>query len=428
MINQKAMNFFNRPILILGMLFFVFGFVTWLSSILIPYLKIACQLNAFESYLVAFSFYLSYVVMALPSAWILKKTGLKKGMSFGLFIMFVGTIIFVPAAMARDYIVFLVGLFVQGAGLALLQTAANPYVTIIGPIESAAQRISIMGICSGIAGVIAPLILGAIILDDADPIADKIQLMPLVQKNILLDSLAHRVILPYLIMAVVLIGLSLWVYFSNLPKAVTDEPIKTDENEGGTKKIIHFPHLLLGVLALFLYVGVEVIAGNTIIDYASFQGISISVAKFFTSFTLFGMLVGYLIGIICIPRFFSQETALKGSAILGFIFTIAVLLTHGYVSITFVALLGIANSLIWPSIWPLAIADLGKLTNIGSSLLVMAIGGGAILPLAYGKLADSINPQYAYLVVIPCYLFIIYFAVAGHKIRLVPKKVNQQNI
>src|SRR5664279_3278814 len=188
----------KRPIFIIGTLFFVFGFVTWLGSVLIPYLRIACQLNNFTSYLVAFSFYISYMVMAIPAASVLKLTGYKKGMSLGLFIMALGSSLFIPAALMRTYPIFLTGLFIQGAGLAILQTASNPYITILGPLESAARRISIMGICNGIAGVIAPLILGAIILQDADGITARIAGMAANQKNDILDSLAHRVIVPYM--------------------------------------------------------------------------------------------------------------------------------------------------------------------------------------------------------------------------------------
>ena len=208
----------NQNIFIIGSLFFVFGFVTWLGSVLIPYLRIACELSSFESYFVAFSFYISYTVMAIPSAWVLKKTGFKKGMSTGLLIMAAGTLFFIPAALTRIFPLFLLGLFMQGAGLTILQTAANPYITILGPQESAAKRISVMGICNGIAGVIAPIILGAIILQDADGLDKKLALFNLQQKNEMLNELAHRVILPYAIMMITLVLLALFIYFSSLPE------------------------------------------------------------------------------------------------------------------------------------------------------------------------------------------------------------------
>jgi FHS family L-fucose permease-like MFS transporter len=409
----------QRPIFIIGTLFFVFGFVTWLGSVLIPYLRIACQLNNFASYLVAFSFYISYMVMAIPAASVLKLTGYKKGMSLGLFIMAIGSSLFIPAAFMRTYIIFLTGLFVQGTGLAILQTAANPYITILGPLDSAARRISIMGICNGIAGVIAPLILGAIILKDADGIKARIANMAAMQKMEILSNLAHRVIFPYAIMAIVLVLLAFLVLFSGLPELDVDAENKAVAFANSNKtSIFQFSHLLLGVLTLFLYVGVEVIAGDTIINYGSSQGIPLSSAKFFTSCTLSLMLAGYAIGIIVIPKYISQVKVLKLSAVMGLIFISLALLTSGYVSVACIALLGLANSLVWPSIWPLAINGLGRFTKIGSSLLIVAIGGGALLPLLYGWLADVFSPHHAYWVVIPCYLCIWYYAKAGHKMGL----------
>lgn len=407
-----------NPIIIIGSLFFIFGFVTWLNSVLIPYLKIACELNNFESYLVAFAFYIAYFVMAIPSAWVLKLTGFKKGMSVGLFVMAIGALIFIPAALTRTYTFFLLGLFVQGTGLAILQTASNPYITIIGPQESAARRISIMGICNKLAGAIAPIILGAITLKNADELTTRLVTMSEAQKAVELDALAERVILPYIFIIAVLVILSILLYFSKLPEVDTD---KEDDavSIANTKKrsVFQFPHLLLGVLAIFLYVGVEVLAGDTIIAYGASQGIPFSTAKFFTTCTLVAMILGYIIGIICIPKYITQDKALKFCAVLGIIFSIAAVLTHGYASVLFIALLGLANSLMWPAIWPLAIAGLGRFTKIGSSLLIMGIAGGALIPLLYGWLADKINSQQAYWIMVPCYLFIWYYAVGGHKIR-----------
>ena len=412
----------NNNIIIIGVLFFVFGFVTWLGSVLIPYLKIACELGIFESYFVAFSFYISYAVMAIPSARLLKLTGSKNGMVAGLLIMAAGALLFLPAALTRQYLLFLLGLFVQGTGLTILQSAANPYVTKLGPLESAAKRISFMGICNGIAGVMAPLILGSIILNDADSVAVNIHNLPAVEKVALLNNLAHRVIVPYLVMMVLLLLLALLVYRSGLPEIDTDEEdAAIYAANTGKHSILQFPHLLLGVFTLFLYVGVEVIAVDTIFSFAQSQGIGSANAKYFASFTIFNMLVGYVIGIISIPRFLEQQQALKISAIAGIIFAIAAICTHGVVSVTFIGLLGLANSLIWPSMWPLALKGLGRFTKTGSSLLIMAIGGGALLPLLYGRLAGSFNPHIAYWMVLPCYAVILYYSIRGHKMCSQPK-------
>jgi glucose/galactose transporter len=403
------------PIIVLGILFFIFGFVTWLNGTLIPYLKIACELNNFQSYLVAFAFYISYFVMALPSSWVLQKTGFKKGMMIGLFVMALGALLFIPAASSRTYYLFLLGLFIIGSGLALLQTASNPYITILGPIESAAKRISIMGICNKIAGTLAPIIMGAIILKDADKFIIELGVLDALQKAVKLDELAQRVITPYSIMALVLVVLGCMVYFSGIPEIEKEEEVSEAVNN--KKSVWQHPNLVLGVMALFLYVGAEVIAGDTIGNYGQYQGIELSIAKNFTSLTLIAMIIGYIIGIFAIPKYIKQHTALALSGVLGIVFSLLIIVLSGYPSVLFIALLGLANSLMWPAIWPLAMDGLGKFTKIGSALLIMGIAGGALLPLLYGRLADVLDPQKAYFILIPCYLFILYYATMGHKKR-----------
>jgi len=408
----------NRSIVIIGSLFFIFGFVTWLNSVLIPYLKISCELTNFEAYLVAFAFYISYLVMAIPSAWVLKATGFKKGMSAGLLVMGVGALLFVPAALTRTYGLFLLGLFVQGTGLAVLQTAANPYITILGPRASAAKRISIMGICNKVAGALAPVALGAVALKDADALVKRLGSLNAAAKAAELDALAARVVTPYLLMLAVLIILAVLIYFSSLPEIDTDHEDEAVAAANNNKSsIFHFPHLIMGALAMFFYVGVEVIAGDTIISYGASQGIALATAKFFTTCTLVAMIVGYGVGIVAIPRFISQEKALQVSAVTGVLFALGALFTTGYTSVLFISLLGLANSLIFPAIWPLAIEGLGRFTKLGSSLLIMAIAGGAVLPPLYGLLADHSSPQRAYWLVIPCYLFLLFYGAVGHKAR-----------
>ncbi|WP_347160109.1 sugar MFS transporter [Pontibacter chitinilyticus] len=409
---------YMRSMVIIGALFFIFGFVTWLNSVLIPYLKIACELNNFASYLVATSFYISYLVMAIPSAWVLKATGFKKGMSVGLLVMAVGALVFIPAAMSRTYGVFLLAQFIIGTGLAVLQTAVNPYATILGPRESAARRISIMGICNKVAGALAPIILGAVILSDADALVQQLKTMDAAQRVAELNALASRVITPYMIMAGVLVLLAVLIYFSSLPEIDTDQEDESVASANSSKtSVFQFPHLVLGVLTMFLYVGVEVMAGDTVISYGASQGIALADATYFTTYTLIAMIVGYLIGIATMPKLISQDKALQISALLGVAFVLVALFTDGYTSVLFISLLGLANAIMWPAIWPLAIADLGRFTKIGSSLLIMGIAGGAILPLVYGHLTDLFNSQEAYWIMVPCYLFIWYFAAYGHKVR-----------
>jgi len=416
--SATAQRSYLVPMIIIGALFFVYGFFTWVNGTLIPYLKIACELETdLQSFLVVTAFFIAYGVMAIPSSFVLKATGYKKGMVLGLFIMATGSLLFIPAAQSRNFDLFLIGLFIIGTGLALLQTASNPYISHIGPIESAATRISIMGICNKFAGILAGLIFGAIALNDADALIQSLKSMDEVAKNAQLDELASRVIMPYAIMASVLIVLAIAILFSGLPdiKDEGGEVTGGSSVSAGKTSAFKFPHLMLGVLAIFLYVGVEVMAGDTIISYGKSLGIELSVARYFTQGTLAFMLVGYIVGIFTIPKYISQQNALKWCAILGVIFTIMAVVTSGYVSVGFIALLGLANSLMWPAIFPLGIDGLGKFTKTGSALLVTAISGGAILPLIYGKLALPWGLQNAYIMMVPCYLFILYFAVRGYR-------------
>lgn len=407
------------PLLVIGIFYFIFGFVTWLNGVLIPYLKMACQLESnLQAYLVAFAFYISYFVMALPSAWLLRKTGFKNGIAWGLVVMALGALIFIPAAQTRIYNLFLLGLFVQGTGLAILQTAANPYVAVLGKPESAAQRISIMGIANKVAGIISPIVLGAIVFTKSEDIESTLQSLDNLQKNIFLQDLASKVILPYGVMATVLVVLALMLRFTPLPN-VDSQLEESKDTEDTQRSIWSYPQLVLGVIALFLYVGVEVIAGDTIIQYGISWGIEKSEAKFFTSLTLTAMLIGYVVAIFTIPRYISQEKMLSICSVLGIVFSIMVLISDGFVSVLGVALLGLANSVMWPAIFPLAIADLGKHTKTGSAMLIMAIAGGALLPLVYGYLADlpQIGFRYAYTILLPAYLFIGLYGISWAKKR-----------
>ncbi|MBR5777379.1 MAG: sugar MFS transporter [Bacteroidales bacterium] len=420
-------------LIIIGILYFIFGFVTWLNGTLIPFLKVACELSDFTAYLVTFAFYISYFVWALPSSWILKKTGFKNGIAVGLFVMAVGALLFIPAAYSRSYLMFLVALFILGSGLALMQTAVNPYVTILGPIESAAKRISIMGICNKVAGVLAPIILGAILLSGIEPMMQEINAATSVEdKEILLNTLSLRLVMPYTVMMIILILLGILVCFTHLPEVKDEE----ETHDKATKSIWKYPYLWFGVVAMFFYVGIEVIAGDTIIQYGMSLNIEQESAKYFTSLTLISMVVGYFVGVVLIPKYINQRQALIGCSVLGIILMLAAVFTPGHrcfsfpfidlttlspiqmvipYTVFFVALLGVANSLVWPSIWPLSLDGLGAHTKTGSALLIMSIAGGALLPLVYGKIAESVGTQQAYWIALPCYLVILLFAVFGCK-------------
>jgi len=423
--SEKANYVFS--ISIIGTLFFIFGFVTWLNGILIPYFKIACDLTNFQSLFVAFAFYISYTIMALPSSWFLKKTGFKRGMMVGLFVMAVGTLTFIPAALTRTYGLFLTGLFIMGTGLALLQTAANPYITIVGKRETAARRFSIMGICNKLAGAIAPLILAYFILNDGDAFVANLKTLESGARTLALDGLAHRVIIPYLVMSVVLLLLGLMIRVSPLPEVETEQEEDSGEtSKKDVKSILEMPHLVLGVMTLFFYVGAEVIAGDTIIRYGISLGINIASAKVYTSFTLAAMVIGYSLGIMLIPKIISQRVALVWSSVLGLVFSVCVLATSGKTSVFFVAILGFANAMVWPAIWPLVIHNLGRFIKTGSALLIMAIAGGAVLPLIWGKLADNYSAKEAYAILIPCYIIIFFYAVWWYRLKQW-KVINRKN-
>lgn len=409
--------------IIIGILFFIFGFVTWLNGSLIPFLKVICDLNEFQALFVTFAFYIAYTVMALPMSYVLDKTGYKNGMALGLGIMVVGSLLFIPAATSASYILFLLALFTLGTGLTILQTASNPYVIYIGPIESAAMRISIMGLINKSAGVLVPLLFTALILSDIGTLSSEI----LSQEE--LADLSSRLIFPYIIMAIVLSGLIVLVKYSSIPELdFENEKISSDK-----QSIFHFPRVVLGAVALFFYVGVEVIAGDTIGLYG--QSLDIANATALTSYTMIFMVFGYLIGVFFIPKYISQERALIGSAILGILFVLGIVFTSdqsyfiseilwGWMgipilpnTIALVALLGFANALVWPTIWPLALEGLGKYTAQGSALLIMGIAGGAILPLIFGKISFiSGDMQSTYLLCIICYAFILGYALSWHKI------------
>ena len=415
-------------ILIVGGLFFIMGFISWMNAILIPYFKIACELTNFASYLVAFAFYISYFVMSVPAGYLLKKMGFRKGMMYGFFIMAVGAFIFIPAAMARNYEIFLLGLFSLGAGLAIIQTAANPYITILGPIERAAQRFSIMGIFNKGAGILAPIVFASVILKATDnDLFRQIPLMDAVEKEAALTELIRRVIVPYTCLGFLLIGCAIFMRFSPLPEINTEhESPELAETNSSKNTIFHFPHLILGAVAIFLHVGAQVIAIDTVISYANSMDVQLLEAKAFPSYTLAAQVCGYILGIMAIPKLIRQVNALRFCTLLGMVLTLLIVYAHGNVnilghrtdvSIWFVVLLGFANSLIWAGIWPLALDGLGKFTKIGASVMIMGLCGNALMPLVYGYYADIYGLRAAYWVLFPCYLYLVFYAVYGHKLR-----------
>ena len=415
-------------LLIIGGLFFIIGLLSWVNAILIPYFKIACELTSFQSYLVAFAFYIAYFIMSVPASYLLKKMGFKKGMMLGFWAMSVGAFIFVPAALTRTYGLFLTGLFTIGVGLSILQTATNPYVTILGDKDRAAQRISMMGICNKAAGILAPLLFAAVVLRPTDTaLFSQLATMSDVERGAALDELVRRVVTPYTIIGSLLFVFGILLYLSPLPEINSEQesPEVAAANSGKTS-IFQFPHLILGALAIFLHTGTQIISIDTVISYANSMGVDLLEAKVFPSYTLTCTICGYLLGIALIPRVISQVNALRFCTVLGLFLTLSIIFIHGTitflghttdVSIWFVVLLGLANSLVWAGIWPLALSELGRFTKLGASILIMGLCGNAIMPLFYGHFADVYSLRLAYWVLFPCYLYLAFYAFSGHKIR-----------
>ncbi len=424
------------PFIVIGVMFGIFGFVTWINSVLIPFMRSVCELTESQAYLVATASYISFVVMALPSSFIIKKLGYKNAMSVGLIIMALGALVFIPAASSRTYFMFLTGIFLQGAGMTILQTACNPYITILGPRESAAKRISIMGICNKFAGGVGSLIFGGILLSGIKKAQEELGAEGITDaaKDAILNEAAGSVVAPYIVMAALLGLFGVLIRFAPLPDLDEGSSDEGSEDAAGDDvasektSIMQFPHLILGVIALFFYVGVEVSAGDTIVSYALNMGLDS--AEKYTSFTLGAMVCMYLLGAVLIPKVISQKFALQASGALGLLLAFGIIFTSGETSVMLVAALGLANALVWPAIWPLALEGLGKFTKTASALLVMAISGGALIPPLYGYIVDSLKPEdgtpeqiaeaatSGYWLLVPCYLFILYYAVSGHKVGL----------
>jgi len=406
---------FQRALLLAAFLFFIFGFLTWVNGTLIAFFKKTFELNHFNSYLVTFAYYLSYTLMAIPSSMVLKKIGFKNGMSTGLLIMALGCGLFIPAAKLASYPIFLVGLFTTGIGLTLLQTAINPYVTFMGPHESGAKRISFMGFSNKIGGIIGQLVLGSILLHGAT--------------NIVQQDELNKIIFPYLIITALFVVMSFILRKNNWFPEIEEEKEehKTLSTHNDKKNVFQFPNLVLGVIALFCAGATEVMAIDSIINYGMSLGFPETRAKLFGSFTLIAMIMGYLSGMILIPKYIKQEKLLKYGAITGSILAILVIYSHSSVSVFMVSLLGFVNALFWPAIWPLALEGLGRFVKIGSALLIMSVVAGAVVPLLYGLIADTIDStQKAYWILIPCYLFIAYYGYFGYKIKSWDKQ-NQQH-
>ena len=389
------------PLIIVGIMFFVIGFAFGINSYIIPLLSSTLEISSGKSYLVLTATYSAFLIFSFPAAMVIRLTGYKKTMAFSFLLFALGFYLYIPSARNESLVLFLLASFVSGVGNAFLQASVNPYITILGPIESAAKRMSIMGIANKLAWPVSPLFLAIII-----------------NKSVTEVNLTD-IYTPFYLITGIFLLIGLGAYFSNLKevKAAGEEPDSAEYTLTATTKtsVFQFPHLILGSITLFLYIGAETISLGTLVDYA--VSLNLQNANLYAWIAPIGMTIGYICGVIFIPKYISQSKALVISAIVALGGAFLVIFTPSAISIYFIFIMALGCALMWPALWPLAIADLGKFTKAGSSLLVTAIVGGAILPTIYGFLKDITGSQNAYWVTVPCFIFILYYALHGHKIR-----------
>lgn len=419
--NDKKQNYIY-PLIIMGILFFVFGVMTWASAILIPYFKIGLELNNTQAGLVAIASFIAYFLFSIPASGFLNKTGYKKGLIIGLLIMFFGALMFIPAAKMRSYNLFLIALFVISSGMVILQTAANPYVSIIGPTESTAQRMGFMGMANRFGGILTQLILSSILLSDAGNISNQLAYASPNEKDLILTEYLSKVINPYIFLALFFVLIAILIYFSKLPNLKDEEQNK--EVEGAKRNsILSFPYLILGVIALFLDGFISVAVNNSIL-YGDALEISSTISRHFSTYALLFTLLGFFVNTIVIPKYLTQQKAIVLCALTGFTLTILSFFTEGIASVWFLLAQAFLSAFTWGSIWGLAIRNLGKYTKLGSALLLMTLIGMGIAPIIFGKLIDlnPTHPQIAVLMLIPSYIYLFYYGNKGYKIEYWKKR------
>lgn len=394
---------YTLPLTFVGIMFFAIGFALGINSLLVPVLQGSLGISNAASYLIIAATFIPFLVFGYPAGLTIKAIGYKRTMSLSFIIFAVAFYLFILSANYKSFSLFLLASFISGAANAYLQASVNPYITILGPLESAAKRISIMGICNKLAWPIPSIFIVWLLGKDVHLIG--------------IEDLNK----PFVIIICAFIVLGIMAFFAPLPEVKAEGE---DENDNaseassyasGKTSVFQFPHLLLGCLALFLYVGVETVSLGTLVDYANSLGLP--GAANYAWIAPIGIVIGYICGIIFIPKYISQAAALKICSILAIAGSLLVALTPQDISIYFISFMALGCSLMWPALWPLAMADLGKFTKAGSSLLIMAMFGGAVIPTLYGWLKDVTSPQQAYRLCLPCFLFILYYSISGYKIR-----------
>lgn len=396
-------NNYLFPLAIIGLFFFSIGFALGINSYLMPVLKNAMHISGAASSLLLAATFIPFLLFGIPATHCIRLIGYKRTMALSFAIFAAAFALFILAAKQNSLTWFLIASFVSGAANAVLQASVNPYVTILGPLDSAARRISCMGISNKLVWPVTTLFITLVIGKGIG------------------DTQLSDLYMPFTIIIAIFLLLGVIALLAPLPdvKAAgedeSDTTTASNSYADGKTSILQFPHLLLGCLALFLYVGVETISLATATGYAQSLGLEGDNYGFIPSV---GMIVGYICGVIFIPRYLSQAAAMRICAIIALVGSIAVAVVPNPVfSVCCIFLMALGCSLMWPALWPLAMADLGKFTKAGSSLLTMAIAGGAVMPWLQGLVQDAFSYQTSYWVSVPCFLFILYYGLAGYKVR-----------
>lgn len=400
---------------VMATIFFMWGFITVLNDVLIPHLKTVFTLNYAQVMLVQFTFFGAYFLMSLPSGKVLSHYGYRASIIVGLIVTGIGALLFLPAAQARSYGLFLFAFFVLASGITLLQVAANPYVSLLGPPRLASSRLNLVQALNSLGTMLAPTFGGLLILSASVLGAAQLaKLSPAAQTAYKLQQ-AHSVQGPYVGIAIVLFVLAVVVWLFHLPRL---EGAAEDDPQHRFADALKLRRVWLGMLAIFVYVGAEVSIGSFMINYLSLPEIGHmpeARAAFFVSLYWGGAMVGRFIGSALLTRIDTRKLLAFNAAVAALL-VIATMLTFGHVAVATVVAIGLFNSVMFPNIFTLGIEDFGPLTSKVSSLLVMAIVGGAIIPLAQGAIADSIGVHHAYVLPLVCYLYIIYYGLRGSRV------------
>ncbi|MEO6804713.1 MAG: sugar MFS transporter [Edaphobacter sp.] len=397
---QAAKKNYTIPLILMVSLYFGIGFITALNDILVPHFKDLFHLTNVTALLVQFCFFGAYFVMSLPSGWIVGRIGYKRGIVLALSVIGLGLLLFLPASIIIFYPLFLFALFVVGSGLALLQVAINPYVGALGTPETAASRLNLAGGFNSFATAIAPKIGAAFIFIAAGAST---------------AQLARSVRAPYLLLAICAFAMAIVTAFVQLPDVIEQGETRS-ASEGSAWK---FPHLRFGALAIFFYVGAEVAIGSMMISFLgqpSMGGLSHEAAARYVSLYWGGAMVGRFIGFAALKQIRAQR-ALAFVSLAASLLVITAIAAHGHVAMWAIVSCGLFNSVMWPCIFPLSVEGLGRFTSQGSGILITMVVGGAVIPEVQGFLADKFGYQPSFAIVLLCYLYILFFALRGYRIR-----------